>query len=174
MVFPFSGGKIASDENGNTHDPSDAHEGSHTEFKGLQPEDVCSDGACFINFRSSSDKGINFNQPSVYGAFSQNLRSFSNGKKGAWEINDSGKLTFEVQKPQTLTLVPQRDGQAVSKAMVYFHRLDTWQAPPNLFDPYWRSKLHPFSRDEMKSVIENASFEDADAISGQTPIEGAQ
>lgn len=169
--FPFSSSRIASDENGNTHDPSAAHSGTHDRFTGVQPEDVCSDGNCFINFRAEADRDDDFGQPKVYGAYSQDLRVFANGQRGSYEMTNDGAVTFELERPRTLRLVPRRRGMAVSKALVYFHRFDSWRAPPNLFDAYWRAKLHPFKRDEMRQVITRAGFSD-DAAAEAAPIEG--
>jgi len=155
-IFAAFNAVIASNKDGNDHEPGSAHEGQHQEYKGLFANDsqgvsCLMSGNCFINHRLDK-KEKNWGQPAVYTYITQSLRDETtsdnncNQHRHAWEINDQKTVTVNHGKrPQgRLRLVPGRDGVAISKAMVYFHRVDDWRFPPNLFDPYWRAKLHPF------------------------------
>ena len=55
------------------------------------------------------------------------------------------------------------EGAGLSKALVYYHRLgeNGWREAPNLFNPYWRAKLHPFTQEEAAAVLEAAGNTDA-------------
>jgi hypothetical protein len=168
--------EVYSDANGGKHEPSDAHDPDHDKFKGVQREqdddrpDCLTDGNCFITFDAEDSAGSDWGQPKVYAHYSQDLRirdaESCNGDR-PWELGDDGQLTIgDGQRGDgTLTFYPQETGRAVSKALVYFHRFDTWQAPPTLFDPYWRAKLHPFDvPDELVEVLRAASESTGDTL----------
>ncbi|MGV3621855.1 MAG: hypothetical protein ACO1OB_13610, partial [Archangium sp.] len=130
---------------------------------------------CFINFRLAEEGGeTDWGQPATYGAVTQNLRKMRNGQQGPWEIDNKG----EVQMPGTTSkfkYVPDGEGYAVAKGKAYFHQLGSWAAPPNLFDPFWRAKLHPFIREEMKDVLKEAGDTNGEQmLGGQTPVEGVK
>jgi len=148
---------IASADNGNPN----------TKYKGLLNNSPCLQGGnCFINFRlDNADK--NLGQPAVYSYITQPLEAWtkSDGScsqtRQAWELNATG--TVRIQHGERgegrLMLKANRDGAAMSKALVYFHRMDDWRFPPNLFDPYWRAKLHPFaSKAELERVENSAGY----------------
>jgi hypothetical protein len=64
-------------------------------------------------------------------------------------------------------------GYAVAKAKVYFHQLGSWTAPPNLFDPFWRAKLHFFSKSELTDAVKQAGDSDGASMLGDgAPAEG--
>ena len=105
---------------------------------------------CFINYRMGTQEK-DWGQPRVFFVATQNLNSSAqenncNENALPWHLNEQGRVSIEHgQRPQgVLHMRPQNHARAVSQAMVYFHRMDTWRAPPNLFEPYWRAKLHPF------------------------------
>jgi len=150
---------------GNNH--TWGHKGEkHDKYKGLfadDKDDCTSTGNCFINYRLS-DKERGWGQPAVYSYVTQELamttdqKNKCNKAKRPWEINSKSEITLNHgQRPQgKLKFSPNREGAALSKALVYFHRMENWKFAPNLFDPYWRAKLHPFSQNEMKDVLKKA------------------
>jgi hypothetical protein len=163
MAFPFSG-EVYSNSSGGSHRAfpmGNVHSGSHNEFTGVQMHDPCSgDDSCFVNFRSLNDPDKDFGMPSVYAGVSQNLRLYhlkdENFKdKAPWEVNDTGEVSIELVKgqPARLKLVPRGEGYAVAKAKVYFHQQGNWKVAPNFFDPFWRAKLHFFSKDELQKAL---------------------
>lgn len=166
------GSKVFSDENGGEHSPG--HQGTHDKFKGVQKQDVCSSTSCFINFRATSDKDADFGQPSTFGAVTQDLRLLTDGKKGKWEINSTGKIEVKLGSGAVIKvqIVPRGTGTAVAKGKTYFHQLGDWQMAPNMFDPFWRAKLHPFKRAELKKVLNLAGDSDGAAVAASGPIEG--
>jgi len=160
-----SNAMMASNKGGGSHKPSSAHSGQHQEYKGLFSNgdgfsSCLMGGNCFINHRLDKEDD-EWGQPAVYAHIRQSLRDWTtsanacNTERHAWEINEQSTVTLnhgehgQVQ----LRMVPERDGTAVSKALVYFHRVDDWKFPPNLFDPYWRAKLHPWNTGEREIVV---------------------
>jgi hypothetical protein len=61
----------------------------------------------------------------------------------------------------------------VSKGKAYFHQLGaSWGIRPNMFDPFWRAKLHPFKDGaELKAALKLAGDRNAD-IADALPVEG--
>ncbi|MDF1561744.1 MAG: hypothetical protein P1V51_01800 [Deltaproteobacteria bacterium] len=157
MMLPYEA-SIFSDENGGDHDPSDAHEDDH-DFDGVNAGGGFSclfQNNCFIKFRANDKKSADWGQPSVYAYTTQDLRLRGIGESAAkpWEITDSGELTLThgAQGDATVRLAPGT-GSAMSKALVYYHRLGDWKEQPNLFNPYWRAKLHPFDTLDAAIVL---------------------
>ena len=147
---------VFSDSNNGSHNPSEAHTGQHSGFDGVQSQNTCiMSGDCFINFRSNSEAKSDFGQPPVYSYLTQDTRLDPNGNKGPWEINQSGTVSIENggNGTATLQLVPGANAVALSKAMVYYHRLGDWHEHPNLFNPFWRAKLHPFKTGEASEIL---------------------
>jgi hypothetical protein len=174
--LPFGGG-VYSDSGGGGHmlenwlfllgdfAPFDSN---HGKYKGMV--DVCQNSAqtsCFINYRGQTDlKKKNLGQPFVFAGYTQSLRIYD-AKTGdkedrkmatatpVWELNKTGKVNVKFQKDKTATVnyVARGEGHAVSKSMVYFHQLSDWSVPPNFFDPFWRAKLHFFTRAELEAVL---------------------
>ncbi len=168
--------KIFSDKNGGTHWAGAlTTDTDHDKYKGMEDADPCGDdNNCFINFRADSKKEDDFGQPSAYGASNQNLRLRPNADKAKWEVNDSATIGLELKKgdPISLKLAARKDALAVSKAKAYFHQPGNWQAPPNFFDPFWRAKLHPFKREELKSLLNDFGASDDSTMAGNLPVEG--
>lgn len=146
----------------------------------------CGGDNCFINFRlNTTAEEADHSQPATYGAVTQDLRKTRDEKKHGswvsarpWEINADGKISVEMVdgKPAEITLVPQGNGFALAKGKTYFHQLGTngWQVAPNLFDPFWRAKLHPFVRDELKALTQQIGDSEGTnvASNSQTAVEG--
>lgn len=165
----FYDSEISSDSDGGSHDP--AHDGDDHNF-----QEVNADGGfscvlqnnCFIKFRPNDEKDEDFGQPAVYSFLRADLgkwkvRSIGSPEKRIyvegdgrppWQLTDSGTTAFTHgdQGRGVLDLRPG-EGMALSKALVYYHRLGNWQAHPNLFQPYWRAKLHPFTGTEAGVVL---------------------
>lgn len=95
-----------------------------------------------------------YNQPSTFAAASTDSRVTETGIKGPWEINDEGTVAFDgVGETGELVLANKQRTKAFSKAMVYYHRIGDWQDYPNLFNPFWRAKLHPLSTSEILTSL---------------------
>lgn len=160
MVWTYDA-QVYSDKNGGKHSPSDAHSGRH-KFEGVNTSTVClASGNCFMKFRADPNKKHDFGQPAVYSYLKMTLRE-GDIKKAPWELNADAKVTIDGSDGEegTLTLAAA-DGAALSKALVYFHRIGDWRDPPNFFEPYWRVKLHPFTRVEAAEVLGAAGNTDA-------------
>jgi hypothetical protein len=165
------GSSVYSSQSGGEHNGA-IGDSSHNRFKGICTGD---DEACFVTFRAhdSPSEDNDWGQPNAYGAVTQDLRLLQNGGNGAFEVSKSGTVTVKIGKVQEkITLVPTTNGVAVAKAKAYFHQLGAgWKLPPNGFDPFWRAKLHPFKRDELKQVLTKAGDSNA---SVQGPVEGSE
>ena len=144
---------------------------SSSEYEGVPCD---GSGGCFINFRLATQGGeTDYGQPATYGGVTQDLRKMRVRNEQPWEINGTG----EVQMPNgegKFKYVPAGQGYGVAKGKTYFHQLDSWAAPPNLFDPFWRAKLHPFVRDELKEILQKVGDSNGAQIigAGQTAVEG--
>ena len=185
FFYDFPGGwffdaEVYSNRDGGDHKPR-GHQGNHDKWKGFAESQMAgclTEGECFVNFRSNTNKDDDFGQPSVYGYFSGNLRLNAACNKGPWELGNDGKLTIndgdhdaQVGDPGVLDFVPRKPGNALSRALVYFHRPDNWQMPPTMFDPYWKAKLHPFDHTEAAKVLAaSGDVEGAEMAVG--PVEG--
>jgi hypothetical protein len=145
---------------------------THPEFKTIAQID---DQATFYTFRAHDNpsESNDWGQPNAYGAIRQDLRMMQNGGRGAYEVNQQGRVNVKIGDQQVqVSLVSETDGIAVAKAKAYFHQLGaSWQLPPNGFDPFWFAKLHPFRRDEMRRALTLAGDPNA-AIQG--PVEGVE
>lgn len=156
---------IWSDPNGGGHDPGGAHSGSHT-FQGANAQalDACAqEGNCFMKFRANPDERRDWGQPRVYSYVTRQLRVGDTGR-APWELNSSARVELDHggQGKGSITLAAG-EGMGLSKGLVYYHRFGTngWREAPNLFSPYWRAKLHPFTPDEAARVLEAGGNSDA-------------
>lgn len=133
--------------------------------------------ACFVNFNLTTEKGLAYNQPSVYGGMRQPLKLMGRANtQRPWELNESGEVTMKVGGSSwNLVMAPQGDAYAVSKAKVYFHQLGDWSVPPNSFDPFWRAKLHPFAKKELEKAFESMGLPEEAALARKDniPTEGS-
>ncbi|WP_245768491.1 pilus assembly protein TadG-related protein [Stigmatella aurantiaca] len=158
--------EVIAKDGGGSHKGSDAHNDSADhKFEGVNTQDLmacAAEGNCFMQFRADPDRTHDFGQPRVYSYVTQKLRTDSVGK-APWQLNDSAKVTFKHgdQGEGTVELAAD-EGAAVSKALVYYHRLRSWKEQPNLFGPFWRAKLHPFaSGSEAANVLQKAGNSDS-------------
>jgi hypothetical protein len=161
--WPYSA-QVWSDSNGGGHDSNSSHSGRH-EFEGVNTKAMLScimTGNCFMKFRANPDSKKDFGQPSAYSYVTQNF--LVGDGHAPWELNSSGTLTFEhgSQGSGKLNLAAGQ-GAALSKALIYYHRFGAngWAEAPNLFNPYWRAKLHPFTAQEAAKVLGLAGNTDA-------------
>lgn len=166
----FLGSSVFSSQGGGEH--TGAVNDNHSEFKSIA---LIDDEATYISFNahSSPSSSNDWGQPNAYGAVTQDLRLLQKGGKGAFEVNKTGTINIRIGDEQRkITLVPQTEGVAVGKAKAYFHQLGgDWKLPPNGFDPFWRAKLHPFKRDELRQVLSMAGDSNANV---QGPVEGVE
>lgn len=164
------GSSVFSSQGGGQH--TGAVGDNHPEFKTIAklPQE-----ATFISFNAHTNPSADndWGQPNAYGAVTQDLRLLQKGGKGAFEVakNGSGTINLRIGNEQRkITLVAENTGVAVGKAKAYFHQLGaSWKLPPNGFDPFWRAKLHPFKRAELREVLNIAGDPNADV---QAPVEG--
>ncbi len=101
----------------------------------------------WIEYNISDQSADRFNQPVVYFGGTSDLRSNDLNQKGPWEISPNGPIQIDVGGSDgkgSVTLYDGNPGEAISKAMVYYHRLGDWNEMPNLFNPYWRARLDSF------------------------------
>jgi hypothetical protein len=172
-ILPIGGSIRSGQPNGHS---GFGHQGSH-------PYEPCPGSDCFVNFRANSSAANDFNQPTVYGGVIQNLRLYadSSGKqfydRAPWQVNQNGEIRIEYVEgaPTKVKLVPRNTGVALSKAKTYFHQMGRWQVAPNFFDPFWRAKLHFFSRNEMRSVLPLTGDQNGMMLLGAgAPVEGSE
>ncbi len=180
MVMPV---KVFSDANGGSHGFPSGHSGSHDKFQGVQQEDVCgSDKNCFINFRALNDANKDFGQPTSLASVKYDSlhEKMSGGGRNLnhWMITESGNVELATGGGGSakVMLIPRKPGFAISKAKTYFHQIGDWSAPPNFFDPFWRAKLHFFSRQEAQDTANTAGDSDGanNAANAPFPVEGVQ
>lgn len=166
------GSSVYSSQSGGEH--RGAVGDNHPEFKTIAQ---IPNEATFISFNAHTNPSErnDWGQPNAYGAVTQDLRLLQNGGRGAFEVakNGSGTINIRIgQEQRKITLVPANTGVAVGKAKAYFHQLGAdWTLPPNGFDPFWRAKLHPFKRDELREVLSIAGDPNAN-VAG--PVEGVR
>jgi predicted transposase YbfD/YdcC len=153
---------VLSDSSGGQHEPDDEHNGSHP-FEGANSRDLAScsaGGNCFMSFRADPNRDNDFGQPRVYSYVTQQLRSKSLSAAD-WQLNESATVSLQHGDRTGKVTLAAGEGAAMSKALVYYHRLGDWAEPPNMFNPFWRAKLHPFTAKEAENVLNQAGNSDA-------------
>ncbi len=122
--------------------------------------------ACFTVFKPNSSASANFGQPTTYSVVSRDLSMMNNGEHGAWEVDNGtdkkGNITVDLNTGETLNvqlsdnISEMGKGWAMSKAMAYYHfpryKNNGWKEHPNLFNPYWKAKLHPFRSTGLSGI----------------------
>ncbi|HZH13873.1 MAG TPA: hypothetical protein VE057_05880 [Archangium sp.] len=156
---------IFSGKSANNHSPTSAHgSGKHDKFEGTYAKDLvaCSAGGnCFMKFRADPDPNRDFGQPHVYSYVTMKMRT-GDVTKAPWELNSKSELSFTHKEQGTgkIAMAPN-EGAAISNAIVYYHRLGDWQEQPNMFNPFWRAKLHPFTSTQAATVLMAGGNSDA-------------
>jgi hypothetical protein len=174
--------QLHGDAAGGGHTPHRAHSCSH-HFDGVNAkafETCTARGNCFMKFRANPSPACDWGQPRVYSYVTWSLRA-GDPQKAPWELNPSAALAVNhgAQGTATLALAPEQ-GAGLSKALVYYHRFDEqdwksngrgavgagegWREAPNLFAPYWRAKLHPFTSEQAHQVLQAVGNTDAAEI----------
>ncbi len=176
-VGVMGGTEIYSDENGGDHSPSGAHSGQHDEFKGI-PRCV-QDKNCFVNFRGDPDDEKTWGMPSAFAYYQADLSLRpKQASKRPWVLGDDGRISLDMGgefngETGMLQMTPTRTGAAMSRALVYFHAPGKWARPPNFFDPFWHSKLHPFDTASMTQVLGASGDDKMSDAPAMVVIEGA-
>ncbi len=157
--------QVWSDRGGGGHNPSGAHGGSHR-FEGINTRELTGcvqKGNCFMKFRANDDARRDWGQPRVYSYLTRPLRGGDEGQPLPWELNDSASVTLHHGDFTGGLTLAAGEGAALSQALVYYHRFgeNGWREAPNLFNPYWRAKLHPFTQEQAVKVLEAARNKDA-------------
>ncbi|WP_407739829.1 hypothetical protein [Hyalangium sp.] len=156
--------EIESDANGGHHSPSGAHSGNHNGFGGANTKNLLActmQGDCFMKFRADPDQKHDFGQPHVYSYITMPLRADA-VTKAPWQLNTSATVKWDNGGTGTATInLAANEGAGLSKALVYYHRLGAWKEDPNMFNPFWRAKLHPFTAQEAAEVLTAAGQTDA-------------
>lgn len=165
--------KVWSDKDGGGHTTKKAHQGQHR-FEGVNVKDLtaCAGaGNCFMKFRANDDARRDWGQPRVYSYLTRSLRHGDTDKRLAWELNDSASVTFENGDSTGQLTLAADEGAALSLALVYYHRFgeNGWREAPNLFSPYWRAKLHPFTSEQAVKVLDAAHAKDASRLVKDSP-----
>lgn len=165
--------EVWSGRTGGGHKPGGAHSGQHR-FEGTNTRDLntCArNGNCFMKFRANDDPQRDWGQPRVYSYLTRSLRGDDKGKPLPWELNRSASVTFRQGATTGKLTLAADEGAALSKALVYYHRFGAngWREAPNLFAPYWRAKLHPFTPQQAVQVLEAAQDKDAARLVQSSP-----
>jgi hypothetical protein len=119
---------------------------------------INADGS-WTEFKISDQSSARFGQPVVYYAGSTDLRANDINQRGPWEINPNGPININVGGEGgagSVQLFDGNPGEAVSKAIVYYHRFSDWNEAPNLFNPYWRAKLDSFDGLAEAAIVTGA------------------
>jgi HAMP domain-containing protein len=155
---------IASGKSGSGHDPRQGHTGQHDRFEGVYTKDLmacAAGGNCFMKFRADATRNRDFGQPHVYSYFVEKLRA-DNVKDAPWQLNDKAEVKFTHGGQGTGKVqMAANEGAGLSHALVYYHRLGDWKEQPNMFNPFWRAKLHPMTSQRAASVLTAAGNTDA-------------
>lgn len=154
---------VTSNNDGGDH--STGHDSAEHKFEGSNTRDLMTcamQGNCFMKFRADADPNRDFGQPKVYAYVTMKLRADDVKNEAPWQLNDESRVSFNHGEQGVGTVnLAANEGAAVSKALVYYHRLGSWKEQPNMFNPFWRAKLHPFRPAEAANVLQQAGHDDA-------------
>jgi len=167
---PFSPAFAESADGGGDHTGGmmeDPHDGSQHK---LAKKDIFK----YVSLKLSNSKP--FGQPSIYGFAKQDLSLNDLGQRQPWTITNSSKTKPTLHGAAVELNFKGGDSgseaKAIAKALVYYHRPGDWKEPPNLFNPYWRVKLHPFTTVQGALVAGAAGDMNAAAIIGGGGLAG--
>ncbi len=111
-----------------------------------------------MRFHATDDADALWNMPRTVVMFTQPTTDLSHSTGGVagrwpWDFDFSapifGQMNFK-------TIGGQGDVQAnnvmaaASAGLIYYHQPTRWEEPPNLWNPFWRAKLHPITRDQLR------------------------
>ncbi|ATB29463.1 hypothetical protein [Melittangium boletus] len=117
-----------------------------------------------------------YNQPAVYATATTDGRVNEFGNRGPYEIAKDGTGTVRITKvgptDGVLTLTNNSPTKAFSKAQVYYHRIGDWSDYPNIFNPYWRAKLHPMTTRELATTLTIVDSNAAILVGGAQAVPG--
>ena len=107
-----------------------------------------------VVWSTEANSDNNYKQPGLYAGFStSNLsRAFDKTSgQNPWDLNIKVSLPVEgkINLENSTKNSAAGEAKAVSKAMTYYHHPGNWKEPPNLWNPFWRAKLHPYSTDDL-------------------------
>lgn len=165
LIGPILPGEVYSRQSGDKHKGGliqNPHDGTaHTQFNPQPLKD-------YFSYRPANQAP--WNQPAIYGYAEKNLSRSEGGNRQPWTLTNSGITSPTlVGSRVALKLASSNTSKAVSKALVYYHRIGDWKEPPNFFNPYWRVKLHPFGITEWALVSGSVLSLDAEAV-GQMDV----
>ncbi|WP_375764874.1 hypothetical protein NR798_24460 [Archangium gephyra] len=171
VPLPYSA-QVTSEGSSGSHSPSGAHTGQHP-FEGVNAKALTScttGGNCFMKFRANDDVNRDYGQPRAYSYVTKQFRVGAKAK-APWELNNSGTLKFTNGETSANLKLAAEEGAGLSKAIVYYHRFGKggWREPPNLFAPYWRAKLHPFTQQQASQVLTAAGNSEAAQLVSSSP-----
>ena len=118
-----------------------ADDGNH-DYNGIAPYMLYNAGLA-----NHGRPGEDFHQPDVYVWLHkrQDQVGFENAIKFDWRTKQ-GSASFDstIARSAGLFGVAELQGvHAFARAQAYYHRPGNWEEPPNLFNPFWRSRLAP-------------------------------
>jgi hypothetical protein len=129
------------------------------------------DTSKFMEFNITDDDSKDYNQPKVFASASSQTRYNDYGQKGPWELggDDDTGISWNLGGADTsytdsnghhsdpsvgkVKMTNTGTAHAVSKAMVYYHRIGDWQEPPNFWNPYWHAKLDAMTLSEATIAV---------------------
>lgn len=116
----------------------------------------------FMRFNAQNN-GL-LNQPVNYRSLTVDLSRSALGSHMPWDIYDDGKYEGHIfgsnfDGRADVQIVSSKKANSVSKALTYYHHPGDWQEPPNFWNPFWRAKLHPWSKSEFSKVSAATSLE---------------
>jgi|GEM_PF-1604050 len=118
-----------------------------------------------------------YNQPAVYATATTDGRVNEFGKRGPYEVAKDGtgtvRITHVGPTDGVLTLTNNSPTKAFSKAQVYYHRIGDWSDYPNLFNPYWRAKLHPMTTRDIATTLTVVDSNAAILVGGAQAVPGS-
>lgn len=82
----------------------------------------------------------------------------NSGQPHVWDFDWRSSFPFPQQFTTTRSRGDALGGPmaAIAGGLVYYHKPtgDSWREPPNLWNPFWRAKLHPLRPDDAARALE--------------------
>ncbi len=111
--------------------------------------------APYLKFKPNPDPNKNFGQPSVYIWLNRSPKRLKKAFTMQIKYSDStgsSSLDMTTGRQGLANQNIFKGVNAISRAMVYYHRPGNWQEAPNFFNPFWRSRLAPIG-DTISQVL---------------------